>query len=365
MRTLVSPSDCKKMLYNAWKIESSEAFFACFNIQLSAYFEQKTGIEIVPKVRFALVPGNSLIYTIGPVSKIESCIFLPYGMCDVSCRWQSKSGRIYSIADTDINCADIEFWMEGLDAAYCRDHMKPRRTLFGFHEQWQLHNATNTKLEVSDAFIACADVQLTPLFEKIVGYKANAHTSLMLSSISGQHLLYEDGPISKLAVTFYNNHNWNYAYLYWQSKSGRIYNVADTDIDCNDISFWFEGIDAALFQRQMYPKDKLPFKLKNLSYELVVTRLNTDCNIHATLRQEAIERGEAIGKELIDFVEDFNQKSEAKDRKDGVVHSTHAMVADGNVLELTLDIGSVGAAFFKKLLTLMSAMGNFEKVNIN
>jgi hypothetical protein len=367
MSTLLNFNNWKKLLYNVRKISSAEEFFSCLDAQLSMYFEKVTAIEINPKVWLKFDYEDGLQYSKGAISEIKATIFLPHGSCHVSCCWKSKSGRIYDIADTDIDCNDVEFWMEGLDADYCREHMKPRLTLFGFHEQWQQYTADKTKLEVSAAFIACADAQLTPLFEKIVGYKANSHTSLMLATtgLDLQLLLHEKGPTSKLAVTFYNNHNWNNAYMLWRSRSGRVYEVGDAAIDCADIEFWLEGIDAALYQRQMYPKDPLPFKLKNLGYELLVERVNIDCTVTGTLCPEAIDRATEICGQLGDFIDTFNRASEAKGRKEGVVHNYYAALQSPNCIELKMDLGSAGASFIKKLLQWMSGLSVFEKVNIH
>jgi hypothetical protein len=108
-------------------------------------------------------------------------------------------------------------------------------------------------------------------------------------------------------------------------------------------------LNATLYHKQLFPKVELPFKLKDLSYELVVTRLNLDCVIELYLSNEdatkALERINEINK----FIGDFNTKSEKMDRKYGVVHNWKAEVEEGKIV-YQLDLGSVGMFFFKKLL---------------
>ena len=88
--------------------------------------------------------------------------------------------------------------------------------------------------------------------------------------------------ISKLPVVMYVNHNWNNnVIILWRSKSGCIYDIADTDIDCDDIEFWFEGIDPLLYYKQLYPKTELPFSnrslaIAELSYKSLPIPLNCE-----------------------------------------------------------------------------------------
>lgn len=365
MSTTIMELGHKAVMERTFGITVSDAFYSCANKQLTAFFERETQLKIDYKIYITWDYYQDLGYVKAATSYIFCKLHVGHLKESLKILWKSVSGRIYSLSDTDIDCADIVIWLENLNAPAYHKALFPPNTLFRFHDIAVSSIYTNCGLVVAEAFIACADVQLTSCFERTVGYKINKQVSISIVNKDSEQFIYSKSKISRLSIQIYNNHNWNLVTILWQSKSGRIYDVADTDIDCNDIDFWFEGIDAVLYQKQMYPKNPLPFKLKNLSYELVVERIQTDCSITAALRPDAIGRGRAIGKELTDFVEDFNQKSEAKGRKDGVVHSAYASILEDNILELTLDIGSAGAGFFKKLLMQMSAMGNFDTVNIN
>jgi hypothetical protein len=354
-----------KVIEKFFGVTVSNELYSCANTQLTAFFESKTQLKVNHKIYITWEYGQIFGYKKADISSINCMLQVGHRKEALVILWKSVSGRIYDLSDTDIDCADIIMWLDGLNTDLYRKALFPLNSLFR-HVDITISSFYDVSgLVVSEAFISCADSQLTSYFEKTVGYKVNNQVSVTMVDKGSEQFIYEKGENSRLPIQIYNNHNWNPVVILWHSYSGRIYDTSDTDIDCRDIRFRFEGIDAALFQRQMYPKEQLPFKLKNLSYELIVTRLNIDCIITATLKPEAVERSEAIGKELTDLVENFNQASEAKGRKDGVVHSAYATMVDGNVLELTLNIGSAGAVFFKKLLILMSAMGNFEKVNIN
>src|SRR5262245_23717363 len=105
-------------------------------------------------------------------------------------------------------------------------------------------------IEFSEEFIICADIQLSKIFEHQMGIKINKKTSF--SSPMPDSKVYEQGPISRFNTRIYINHHWNPISFLWKSKSGRIYELNDSDIDCNDIEFWFEGLDVNLFLKQLF-----------------------------------------------------------------------------------------------------------------
>lgn len=234
-------------------------------------------------------------------------------------------------------------------------------TLF-FNHQITVYNFEKLyQLTMSLEFASCADAQLTALFEFKTGLKINKQISLSMRP--EWDFFIETGEISKVALSIYVNHNWDPVTVLWKSKSGRIYKLEDTDIDCDDIEFWFEELDVALIHRQMYPDVKLPFRLKDLSYELVVTRINIDCTIELQLKSDNIANMEQIDAEIDNFIATFNQKSEKKDRVHGVIHHWKVTL-EGDKLIYDIDLGSTGPYFFKKLLPYLSQLNYFIKVEL-
>ncbi len=217
---------------------------------------------------------------------------------------------------------------------------------------------------ISYEFVACADQQLTPLFEQLTGLKINKQISI--SWAHEWEFFLTTGPISKVPFYIYVNHNWNPVTVTWQSRSGRVYRLADTDIDCQDVAFGLEGLDAALLHRQLYPGYRFPFKLKDLSYELTVNRLNVDCTLTLHLRPEhAAEAGRAASL-VDDFLHGFNQASERRGRRPGLVHNWKwAVAGGGSCITFELDLGSAGPNLFKKLLPFLSKADIFNAVTVN
>ncbi len=358
----------KKIFELIHKIDISNEFVDCADFQLTNYFEQETCLNISKGINmfFSSEPGK-LVYEKAANSKLNAKIYFPYGIIDVFVFWKSNSKRIYDLSDRDVNCEDIVFWIDAFDKEECQHFIKPLWSLltlktFGKYAIDKIKKELNVK--VSYEFLENLDIQLSSILEKVLGLKINSHISLDLSSSPLLELdRFEAIKNSSLFSTLYVNHNWNPITIKWKSKSGIDYKLHSTDIDKDDIEFWFEGLEPAVYLKQLYPNDKLPFKIKDLSFELVVTRLNLDCNILMELKKDVNK--ENLIKGIGDFIEDFNLKSEKKNRKDGVIHNSIAVIENENAIRYSLDLGSVGFSFFKKLLTYLSDLKVIEKLEIS
>jgi hypothetical protein len=225
-------------------------------------------------------------------------------------------------------------------------------------------------LLASTEFIDCADKQLTEQFIKQTGIKPGKNVSISLSShdigghLYGSYLIPNTNTLGrKLCVNLYVNHNWNPITIYWRSKSHRDYKLHEKDIDCNDIVFWFERLDTDLYLKQLFPKQKLPFKTDKLSFELEALRLNMDASLTLVRTPDSKKDTQEVIDEISQFINEFNEDSAMNDRKDGVVHNFHVVV-EGEQIKLEMDLGSAGIEFYKGLLKKLSTMNCFSKVSI-
>jgi hypothetical protein len=223
-----------------------------------------------------------------------------------------------------------------------------------------LNRYKRESIKISLNFLICADTQLRISFEKITAIKVNKHICFSLPD--SNEFEYKMGLTSEFTQSLFINYQYIFGVkIKWKSKSGRIYKFEDADIDCEDVEFWFEGLDATLVHKYLYPKVTLPFKLTDLTYNLVVTRINMECNLEMVLKKN-LEHN-LISKQIDDFIADFNNKSEKKDRKDGVVHNwKREFINDKLIYEL--DLGSTGVSFIKKLLTFLNKLNTFETVEL-
>lgn len=101
----------------------SEEFIQCAGIQLTGYFERVTELPVSRHIYFARAPNAGLQYCRGYVSSIKLLLFVNHHYNPVTVCWKSNTTRIYTPADVDIRCGEIEFWIDDLQAdLYWRQH---------------------------------------------------------------------------------------------------------------------------------------------------------------------------------------------------------------------------------------------------
>lgn len=235
-------------------------------------------------------------------------------------------------------------------------------TLFSYPEFTIQRFKTEYNLDISSQFLACADMQLSQLFIKITGLKFNKN--LCISWASSDEFYYIRDAISRISFKLYVNHNWNELSIVWKSCSGRVYEISDNDIDCNDIDFSFEHLDIDLYLKQLYPKTNLPFKIKDISYYLKVTRLNLDATFKLIPKEDFRNGCELIVEEVNGFLNDFNLKSEKNSRSAGVIHNFKVAFEADHTIVYEIDMGSTGLTFLKRFLTFLSKMNKLSAVEI-
>lgn len=224
------------------------------------------------------------------------------------------------------------------------------------------HFKNEYKLDISEAFIACADKQLTPLFKQLTGLRVAKN--VCLSFMRKERFQYEKGDVSSLSFSLSVNHNWNDFSISWKSHSGAVYDIAHTNIDCTDIVFSFENLDPALYVQQLYPKIKLPFKIAHLTYELKLLRINIDTDFTLTLKDDCSIEQDNIIMQIDEFIQAFNDQSIKKDRSEGVVHRARHTIINKKNLSCAMDLGSTGFGFLKKFLQFLSDLNVFAVVEI-
>jgi hypothetical protein len=353
LQTKSTPWQYLKRLYG--DLEVSEEFVSCADAQLTAFFEDQIGMKAEwPIVLSFATISMPLDYQRGEVSRINGELRLKYSLLKVNVAWESKTpGKIYGLGDVNFDCGDLKFWIEGLDKEKVMHFLKPKWTLLTFLESSLEMFKREFNLDMSLGFAHSLNQQLTEQFERLVGVKVNKEIGLNLHSDYNPVVV--DGVAQqKFTSKMYINHNWNPVTVCWRSKSGRVYTISDRDVDPNDIEFWFEGIDPVAYHKQLYPNDKLPFKIKDLPFELNVLRLNMNCNIAITLHPEQANAAESLLVTIGNFIDDFNQKSEKRNRANGVVHSHTGQITPEGILELEVDTGFSGPIFLKNFLKMLA-----------
>ena len=208
----------------------------------------------------------------------------------------------------------------------------------------------------------CADDKLTIFFIRETGINPGKNVSI--TPPSEYEFYYEKGNISKIPLKIYINNNWNPVAVCWKSYSGRIYGITDSDIDSNDIEFWFEGLDPILYHQQLYPNEKLPFKFKDLGFELVVVRLNVNATIVFTFKEDVVDQIDVWVNKIDTIIQSFVDKPIKIGNEFGVAHNFNRQSIAVNKWEYEIDTGSTGVFIYKKLLPKLSKLGCFLKIEI-
>lgn len=95
-----------------FSIEPSKEFISCADQQLINSFELQTGLKATKRMEIGWADEPSFFYTLGPVSKLASMLWINNQNSPITIAWQSTSAKIYKITDTIIDCDDIKFWFE-------------------------------------------------------------------------------------------------------------------------------------------------------------------------------------------------------------------------------------------------------------
>jgi len=219
----------------------------------------------------------------------------------------------------------------------------------------------NYNIITSYQFLDCAENQLKRFFTKITGIQLpnnNIATSAELDTL-------QYGEVSSFQSSLFINHQYLFTKICWNSKSGRIYKMGDEDIDCDDIQFWQEGIDAKLVHQYLHPTFNNPFKLKekDLTYELVISNLAIDMDIDLTLKEPLSKPTQEIINNINSFIEKYNAKADKSDGEIGAVHNWKVEgKSDGFIYHF--DLGLSGMTFLPGLLKYLSKMNCFSKVEL-
>lgn len=229
-------------------------------------------------------------------------------------------------------------------------------------------------IAISDSFLNCANNQLKLNFEKQTGIKVK-NKKCCISIFSVDHFQYSKEKTSSLDIGVVINNDSSMAKICWNSKSNRIYELSDEDIDCEDIKFWFEYLNPLLYHRQLNPKEALPFKISKPYFGLEINHIMVDFVICISFISSTFEDIKLIIDKINNLInnwnkrtekEDYIQETQSKDYYDskGVVHNLSISKIEANYCELSIDLGSADVIIIKKIIQLLDKEKGILKVLI-
>jgi hypothetical protein len=340
----------------------SEPFLVCADKKLCDEYEKQTGLFIENRPQSLLLPFEELNYIKGEVSSFSAKIYVNRRYLLTKICWRSKSGRVYEMADTNIDTDDIVFWFDPIE----KD--KGIKHIFFYIKDYNLTVKRNLGIDMSEIFCEYAEEQLRHYFEHKTGIKINHRVS---TDWGREDLKYHEGEVSSIEIQLSIGHNFigdkiiqNKVKVCWRSKSGRVYKMADEDIDLSDIVFWFEGLDPISYHKQLYPNDPLPFKLKKPHFELAIHSIDLNMVLEIFLKESDDVMRDEIIAEISKFISTWNEKTEKEDAikqaqgithydSNGVVDSIKITESRANRIEIQLNMGTSDIILLKKLVQML------------
>jgi len=192
-----------------------------------------------------------------------------------------------------------------------------------------------------------------------------ASTKIGLSMFKPTHGLpmYEKGEISVIRTAisilpeFIDNINF-----YWKAKSGKIISTTDETFDEDDLEYWIEGLKPALYWEQVSSTvQNHPFQ-KDLPFRLIVQNFGVLMNLNIDISDT--NEVPLVKERLQNLIENFNRRSEEKNRKNGVVHN-YSFQECNHTVTLNIDLGSAGIPFVKKILKNLADNGKVDQVMLD
>jgi hypothetical protein len=154
----------------------------------------------------------------------------------------------------------------------------------------------------------------------------------------------------------------------WKAKSGKEIEPSQLNIDIKDIEMWFEGLNVQEVREYYYGEKTAWYKLayiRKLSYILdIKKKFGTDIIIQLYIKEKNIDAIHYLVQNLYGKLENWNTKSEAKDRLYGVVHNYHSSIIKDDFAELIIDFGSAEDRLMKDILKMLSKTNLLSKVII-
>ena len=174
--------------------------------------------------------------------------------------------------------------------------------------------------------------------------------------------IYQPGLVSKLNLVIWimPEFNDNVSFC-WKSKTGKIIKPTDEDFDEEDLECWIEGLKPDEYWKQVATEKKShPFQIANLPFELKVFGFGVDTvlRIYFTGNKEEIEQV------ISETIEAYNEKSEALNRKNGVVHNCRIFYEEP-ILTASVDTGSAGTRIIKQILKSFKKLKGIKKVEVD
>lgn len=214
--------------------------------------------------------------------------------------------------------------------------------------------------ELSERFELFLNVDLAEEFIRNTGIDPNkTREKILLSPIS---MSYEPGKI-QAGVTVTNltiraTIRWGFG------DDMKAFSTSEDEIDYKSAKIWFEELDTKKVLELYHKKPKLGFSTKDFTTPVEVDFFYPE-SAYISLYLNNKNDEELIWATIDRFVSSWNEKSEAKDRKYGLIHNYRPVMTEKvDYLQFYIDLGSAGTLGLKHLFKELDKLEVIQKISI-
>jgi len=202
------------------------------------------------------------------------------------------------------------------------------------------------------------------LFVSTTGIKPSRKIGILMPNRDDSRQLYEPGLVSRLnPVLWIMPDYFDDISFCWQSKTGNMVKPTDEEFDLSDLECWLEGLKPVEYWKQVATEKNIhPFKISNLPFELKVFGFGVNTELRIYLKEGSIK--EHIQDAIPKIIQLYNDRSEAKARKYGVVHN-FKFVENEDFLCVIIDTGSAGVEIIKRILKSFAKISGIIKIEVD
>ena len=134
-------------------------------------------------------------------------------------------------------------------------------------------------------------------------------------------------------------------------------------VPCSNVLLWLENLQPDLYWLQHYLDISLSFSMPQISYQLLVTRVNIDCSLELYIKEKYYDQGDVLQVKIASYLKLYNLNASKNKRKYTMLHKWNYHSEKGKII-LEMDLGFAGLPFIRKFLLYLSVQKYFDKVEI-
>jgi hypothetical protein len=214
--------------------------------------------------------------------------------------------------------------------------------------------------ELSERFECFLNEDLAEDFIRKTGiYPNKTREKVLLSPIS---MSYEPGKIhagvTVTNLTIRTTIRWGYG------DDMMVFSTSEDEIDYKNAKIWFEELDTKKVLELYHKKPKLGFSTANFNTPVEVDFFYHE-SAYISFYLSNMSDEELIWATIDRFVSSWNEKSEANDRKYGLIHNYRPVKTEkADDLQFYIDLGSAGTLGLKHLFKELDKLEGIQKIGI-